>query len=507
MTTFAMMKEKGKKRRCNNMEIHLVAKDELEAQGIRWLVESHFTGVQLILWNTMEAFENGIQKHQPGLVILDMDGWKHESERFGGLMQQHSIRWLGISSERIFQTAYRALRFRAEDVLFRPFSPSDLIKRIQQLRFQLRNDKRYFTSNTAEEADSFDIDYPDLFLTERKHASPITMVAFLTPHLETLPLVYNALQRYSFTGNNRIFTLSNFILCVQETQETDVFQEEYHTFLASWKERMDEPLAIVIKTASTEDSLKKTYQQTRQLMRRIFFEGYDIILAENEQMSSQEMDPFLTPLEQRQWIEMLEKRNTKAIRDWVEREFLTFQQPYPDADIVRIRLTSVLAQIRRYMKSYNLQTGSWEAAYHNVFQQIVHKPVIYEIVQELLEFTTGLFLQGYEQLQEGSRTLVEKARELIESNYWDAQWNLAACADTLRINKSTLSRRFAAESGQSFRDTLHQVRIREAKRLLQETNLSLEEVARLTGYSHQTYFNAKFKRLEVCTPSAYRSGL
>ncbi|HEY9576773.1 MAG TPA: helix-turn-helix transcriptional regulator, partial [Pseudobacillus sp.] len=66
--------------------------------------------------------------------------------------------------------------------------------------------------------------------------------------------------------------------------------------------------------------------------------------------------------------------------------------------------------------------------------------------------------------------------------------------------------RFAAESGQTFRDTLHQVRLREAKRLLKETDLPLEEVARLAGYTHQTYFNAKFKLYESVTPSAYRSG-
>jgi YesN/AraC family two-component response regulator len=494
-------------RRWGIMEIHLVAKDELETQGIRWMVESHFTRVRLVLWETIEEFTNGMRKQQPDLVILDMDGWKHESERFGELMQQHSIRWLGISSERIFQTAYRALRFRAEDVLFRPFSQEDLTRRIQQIRYQLRNDQRSLSNNTLEEVDTFAIDYPDLFMTERIHGNPITMAAFLTPHLETLPLVYDALQRYTFTGMNRIFALSNFILCVQETKETDVFQEEYHAFLARWKERMDEPLAIVIKTASQGNLLKRTYQQTRQLTERIFFEGYDIIVEENDQLPTRDMDPFLTPLEQRQWIEMLEKRDTKAIREWVEREFLTFHPPYPDPEIVRIRLTSVLAQIRRHMKSYNLQDASWEAIYHKVFQQIVHEPVIYQIVQELLAFTSRLLLQDHKQLQEGRRTLVEKARELIESNYWDAQWNLAACADALRINKSTLSRRFAAESGLSFRDTLHQVRIREAKRLLQETDLPLEEVARLTGYSHQTYFNAKFKQHEECTPSAYRSGL
>lgn len=487
------------------MDIHLVAKDELEAQGIRWILESHLTGVRVILWKTVDEFEGGIRKRVPDLVILDMDGWNYDSKRFSELMQQYRFRWLGISSERIFQTAYRALCYRAEDVLFRPFSPADFIKQIQQLRYQLKNDMRYLAKNTTEQVDTFDIDYPDLFLSERKHPSPITMVAFLTPNSEVLPLVYQALQRYSFTGKNRLFALSDFILCVQEVEESEVFREEYHAFLLHWKELIDEPLAIVIKAASSEDSLKKTFHQIRQLIRRIFFEGYDIILSENVEMPSQEMDPFLTPLEQRQWIEMLEKRDAKTIRDWVEREFLTFQQPYPDPEIVRVRLTSVLAQIRRHMKSYNLQSADLEATYQEVFQVIVHKPVIYQIVQELLLFTTRLLEQDHEQLERGPQTLVEKAKGLIDSNYWDAQWNLAACADILRINKSTLSRRFASESGQSFRDTLHQVRIGEAKRLLQETDIPLEEVARLTGYTHQTYFNSKFKQHEGCTPSAFRS--
>ncbi|MGG3497977.1 hypothetical protein ABES08_19960 [Peribacillus simplex] len=41
----------------DDVEIHLVAKDEIEAQGIRWIIESHLTGVRLILWKTIEEFE------------------------------------------------------------------------------------------------------------------------------------------------------------------------------------------------------------------------------------------------------------------------------------------------------------------------------------------------------------------------------------------------------------------------------------------------------------------
>lgn len=490
------------------MNIHIMTNDALEAQGIRWVIESHFTGVSLSIGDTMADFKETLNRKRPNLVIFDMDGWEQGNEKLYEWLHQQRICWIGISSERIFQTAYRALRFRAEDVLFRPFSPEELIKHVQQLRYQSRNEQHFFAKNLASSIETYAIDYPDLFLKEQNPPTPITMIAFLTPNVNTLQLVYDAMQRFPIPGKYKLFALSDFILSVHEMERGETIREIYHSFLTRWKERMDEPLAIVINMISSKDlSFKKTYQQTRQLTKTIFFEGYDIILVENEQMTSREMDPFLTPLEQRQWIEMLEKQDIKAIREWVEHEFLTYVQPYPDPEMVRIRLTSVLAQIRRHMKSYHLQSAELECTYHEVFQYIVHQPVIYQIIQELLSFTVRLLQQVQEQLQESPHTLVEKARELIESNYWDAGWNLAACADVLRMNKSTLSRRFAAESGQSFRMMLHQVRIREAKRLLQETDIPLEEVARLSGYSHQTYFNAKFKQAESCTPSAYRSGL
>lgn len=92
----------------------------------------------------------------------------------------------------------------------------------------------------------------------------------MTPDNKTLPLVYDELQRYSFTGKNQIFALSDFILCVQETKEMEIYKEEYQAFLAHWKERMDEPLAIIIKAATSDESLKRMYQQTREFTRQIF---------------------------------------------------------------------------------------------------------------------------------------------------------------------------------------------------------------------------------------------
>ncbi|MFB4472601.1 helix-turn-helix domain-containing protein [Oceanobacillus caeni] len=489
------------------MKIYMVAKDALEAQGIRWVIKSHLTGIQLTTYDDINELANALDYNKPDFIILDMDKWDSDNGILKAALQNNKVRWLGISSERVFQVAYRGLRLHAVDILFRPFSPTDLIKQIQQSRFQIRNEQQQAPVSMKEKREMVDIDYPDFFLIEQVHSLPVIMSAFVTPHAYTLPLAYDTLQGYPFTGKYRFFALSEFVLGIHETKDLELLKKECQTFLAHWKERYEEPIALIINTSSVKGSLNNAYQQTKQLTELVFFEGYDIILDEDEHLGWRDMDPFLTPVEQRKWIEMLEKRDTKAIREWVEHDFFTYKEPYPSPDMVRIRLTSILAQIRRYMKAYKLQEPEWEAAYHNVFQQIIRKPVIYQIVSELLTFITDLLVPGRDNLQAGSGTLVEKVKVLIESNYWDPQWNLAACADVLRINKSTLSRRFAAESGQSFRDTLHQVRIREAKRLIQETDLSLEEISRLTGYSHQTYFNAKFKQLEACTPLTYRSRL
>uniref|UniRef100_UPI001CCA48C6 hypothetical protein n=1 Tax=Escherichia coli TaxID=562 RepID=UPI001CCA48C6 len=49
--------------------------------------------------------------------------------------------WLGISSERTFQTVYKALSLKAEDILFRPFPPERLLKQVHQIRFRWRNEQ------------------------------------------------------------------------------------------------------------------------------------------------------------------------------------------------------------------------------------------------------------------------------------------------------------------------------------------------------------------------------
>lgn len=79
--------------------------------------------------------------------------------------------------------------------------------------------------------------------------------------------------------------------------------------------------------------------------------------------------------------------------------------------------------------------------------------------------------------------------------------------DMLRI--SCLSRShfhavFKKETGNTFKDHLNRVRVRHAKKMLQETDMSIAQIALSCGFSSQSRFNHVFRQIAGCTPGIER---
>jgi transcriptional regulator GlxA family with amidase domain len=72
------------------------------------------------------------------------------------------------------------------------------------------------------------------------------------------------------------------------------------------------------------------------------------------------------------------------------------------------------------------------------------------------------------------------------------------------IPERTLKRRFKAATGVSLIEYLQNLRIEEGKRLLEESDLAIDEISEAAGYSDASFFRRLFKRLAGLTPSQYR---
>ena len=170
-----------------------------------------------------------------------------------------------------------------------------------------------------------------------------------------------------------------------------VLQEAYSIFFAQWKRQSDALLTIYLHADDSKNhTYRALYKKMRKFHERIFYDGYDILTIEQDDLHWRDMDPFLSPLEQRKWVEMLEKRQVADIRDWMEQDFLTLESPFPDPEMVRVRLTSILAQIRRYMTAKSLKSQTVEHAYHALFETVIREPVMYHIIQSFLSFIAEL---------------------------------------------------------------------------------------------------------------------
>lgn len=70
--------------------------------------------------------------------------------------------------------------------------------------------------------------------------------------------------------------------------------------------------------------------------------------------------------------------------------------------------------------------------------------------------------------------------------------------------RRTLEMRFQRVVGRSIRAEIERVRMERAKRLLQETDLSIPKIAQAAGFNNPNYFGLVFRRVVGVAPSAYR---
>lgn len=84
---------------------------------------------------------------------------------------------------------------------------------------------------------------------------------------------------------------------------------------------------------------------------------------------------------------------------------------------------------------------------------------------------------------------------------------LRAVARAVRMSYFHFSRAFKQSMGMTATNYIAERRIQRAKRMLEETELPISEIALRSGFSSQSHFTTAFRRLAGATPKAFRAAL
>ena len=100
-------------------------------------------------------------------------------------------------------------------------------------------------------------------------------------------------------------------------------------------------------------------------------------------------------------------------------------------------------------------------------------------------------------------SVVRRAETWMAENYRQPN-AVAAVVDACGIPERSLKRRFKTATGSSLMAHVQNLRIEEAKRMLESESESADEIAALVGYDNPAFFRRLFKRSTGLTPGAYR---
>lgn len=483
------------------VHILIANRERYETSGMEWLLKSNDASLSIGHAFTITELLHKLDSFPVDILILEIELLTpSDHEKITKWLKVLNPKIVGLTLEATFEIAMKAIDLGVNQLLLKPVSPEQLQRHIQHI---VREVKSKQLISPMVKKDENKIHITQLFNDKLTPAKDFVFLGFKTERREYINKLNSYLKEYSFKMDCELFSLSDAIIGIAKVNQYSWY-EECQRLLRDWQLYESEPISIVVFLPTEKNlSIHDRYIETKKMLEVTFFIGFNQVTQYEEGLAWQIIDPFLTSNEQKLWIDFLNQSNLSGIREWLYREFLHLGMPYPDPGFVRIRLTSILAQIRRYMKE-NTNFLELEEDYLNLFNQVLYSTNIYRNVQEFILFTSKIF-NLKEEVSETKKDLIENCMDYIRTHYWNSQLTLDGVASLLNRNPTYLSGLFVQKTGKTFRETLNEARINKARKLLDETEMSIKEISSLCGFTHQQYFTRVFRQITNLTPKQYRN--
>lgn len=101
---------------------------------------------------------------------------------------------------------------------------------------------------------------------------------------------------------------------------------------------------------------------------------------------------------------------------------------------------------------------------------------------------------------------IEKVLQYLHANF-NKDIHLSEIAEIANMTEVSFCRFFKHKTGQTFIDTLNDIRLGNAMHMLLETTNGIAEIAYLCGFNNISNFNRMFKKRKGCTPKEFRKNI
>lgn len=130
---------------------------------------------------------------------------------------------------------------------------------------------------------------------------------------------------------------------------------------------------------------------------------------------------------------------------------------------------------------------------------------IVEMKQILLNFCSYACDLNLSQKEMQKYSIEEDINQYIKENYFNPDLNVSMLGETFHLTPAYLSKIYKSETGKSLLYAINSIRIEASKKLLDETDLSVNQISQLVGYLYCNAFIRFFKKQTGLTPGQYKN--
>ncbi|XEC93355.1 response regulator [Paenibacillus tarimensis] len=510
--------------------VMIVDDEPLIREGLQTIVEWESYGFEVAATaaDGLDALSS-FNEMQIDLVIADirmpgMDGLK----LIEALRRQDKHCHILISSGYAdFEYAKRAIEFKVDGYILKPVEEEDLIGYLEQIRAELdkRSEQHQFLQNEVERHREVLIQT----LLNGSHLKPDAMDA----RAGQLQMNWKSYQVALVVpddqaeGSKGAAELKRILSRIMERHKTGVAftHDQYTGILLSDAYRSDDALqrlselmepelrsvrgGITIAIGAPEvhlGQIKSSFDEALQFVKQRFFAPVNRVLSR-----------WTTPA--------LSGTPDKKDRAEIDIESYTGQLFYAMDVGNKQSMAHLIGQAGREMTESGLTEQAVKTNYAQMVATALNRiieryPELKSAGQETIAWVATLYGHSrMEMLQReiigrldavidslgeaDSDTLVKKMVDFIERNYSD-HLKLETLAEIFNYNSAYLGKLFKNYTGEYFNTYLDKVRIKNARKLLEE-GLKVYQVAERVGYTNVDYFHTKFKKYIGMSPSAYKN--
>ncbi|MDY3007251.1 response regulator [Anaerococcus porci] len=131
---------------------------------------------------------------------------------------------------------------------------------------------------------------------------------------------------------------------------------------------------------------------------------------------------------------------------------------------------------------------------------------IYEMRKSFINQEDNIDILRIEKNENKKSDIALEMIAYIEKNYGE-KISISDLEKKLNYSESMLNKKFKEYTSITFNDYLNRVRIKEAIKLLENTELMIIDIAFLCGFSNQKYFSKVFKKFVGISPGKYNKNI